>query len=466
MPHALIKEPAGTFVFQAATWDERFVGDDDTNPFPSFIDQKINDLFFWRNRLGLLSGENVILSEIGSFWNFFHTTTLVLSDASVIDIAVSTNKVNILKYSVPFQDSLMLFANTTQFSLGAGQVLAHDTVSVDVTSRYDSDLRTKPIGASDFVLFATDKGGFGGLREYYIGGTDDADVADNITSHVPKYIDGYIRKIASSSTEDMLVCLGSEDKNKVYVYNYYWQEDQKKQAAWHCWDFGTEILNVEFVNSKLILVVKRDSGYAIETMSFNDPTDDDMEYGHGLLLDRRTRVDSSNNTLQYTTPSGTYHNYNQKGALLGINLTDAERQAHLTANPSDHIYVGIPYLFEYELSEQYARNEGRPLVPVALKLKDINFEFSDTGGFRVVIRPIVGKGGAQHRPVYTKDYRPVIGFSGTRLGMVSIDSGKFKVPIWGASDQLSIALENDTPYPSTFQNAEWRATYNKYAKVG
>lgn len=464
MPHVLIKEPQGTFVFQEATWDDRKVGDEETNPFPSFIDQTINDLFFFRNRLGLLSGENVILSEVGSFWNFFHTTTLVLSDAAVIDIAVSTDAVNVLKYAIPFNEALMLFSNTTQFLLGAGQVLAHDTVSVDYHSRYDADLRTKPVGVSDFVVFPFVKGGHGGLREYYTAAGDETSVADNITSHIPKYIKGYVRKISSSSTEDMMVCLGSEDKTKLYVYNYFWQDDEKKQSAWHTWDLGAEILNAEFTSGKLVLMILRGSSYCIETVSFDDSTDTEMEYGHGLLLDRRTRCHTGSLDYDITNSTDEYHHYNQNGSLLGVNWTDQDRQAHRSEYPEDIIFVGIPYKFEYELAEQYARSEGKPLVPQALKLKDINFEFSDTGGFSVVIEPIVGKGSAAHRSAYIKDYRPVIGYLNTRVGRVSIDSGKFKVPIWGASNQLSIALVNDTPYPSTFQNAEWRATFNKFAR--
>src|SRR5690606_5499314 len=62
MPHALIRSADGSFVWSQPAWSPRSVGDDDTNPMPSFIDGAINDVFFFRNRLGFLSGENVIMS--------------------------------------------------------------------------------------------------------------------------------------------------------------------------------------------------------------------------------------------------------------------------------------------------------------------------------------------------------------------------------------------------------------------
>ena len=39
MPHQLVRQANGTFTFSEVNWNERIVGDDETNPFPSFVDQ-------------------------------------------------------------------------------------------------------------------------------------------------------------------------------------------------------------------------------------------------------------------------------------------------------------------------------------------------------------------------------------------------------------------------------------------
>ena len=52
-------------------WGERTVGDLDSAPSPSFIGSKINNVFFFRNRLGFLADDNVILSRAAEFFNFF-----------------------------------------------------------------------------------------------------------------------------------------------------------------------------------------------------------------------------------------------------------------------------------------------------------------------------------------------------------------------------------------------------------
>ena len=43
-------------------WSDRDAGDSITNPDPTFIGTTLNDIFFYENRLGVLSKENVILS--------------------------------------------------------------------------------------------------------------------------------------------------------------------------------------------------------------------------------------------------------------------------------------------------------------------------------------------------------------------------------------------------------------------
>jgi hypothetical protein len=65
MPHVIIREADGTFTFRSLNeaqkggedlyWVERRVGDDETNPFPSFVGKRITGISFFRNRLVLLS---------------------------------------------------------------------------------------------------------------------------------------------------------------------------------------------------------------------------------------------------------------------------------------------------------------------------------------------------------------------------------------------------------------------------
>ena len=80
-------------------WGERTVGDIVSSPDPSFIGRKINNVFFFRNRLGFLADDNVILSNVSEFFNFFPDTVLTVVDSHPIDVAASHTKVAILKHA-------------------------------------------------------------------------------------------------------------------------------------------------------------------------------------------------------------------------------------------------------------------------------------------------------------------------------------------------------------------------------
>ena len=119
MPHVLIRQADGNFRFARVDgdtytvtvgsttasytlpkWGERTAGDLESAPDPSFIGRNINNVFFFRNRLGFLAGDNVILSEVSKFFNFFPETVISVLDSEPIDVAASHTKVAILKLSL------------------------------------------------------------------------------------------------------------------------------------------------------------------------------------------------------------------------------------------------------------------------------------------------------------------------------------------------------------------------------
>ena len=122
MPHVLIRQADGNFRFARVDgdtytisgtdytlpkWGERTVGDLDSAPNPSFIGSKINNVFFFRNRLGFLADDNVVLSRAAEFFNFFPETVLSVIDSEPIDVAASHTKVAILRTAVTVEQELV-----------------------------------------------------------------------------------------------------------------------------------------------------------------------------------------------------------------------------------------------------------------------------------------------------------------------------------------------------------------------
>ena len=92
MPLVIQRTAATTFTVKQFTYQDRRVGDDTTNPMPSFVGARINKVLFFRNRLALLSGENVITSRPGTLGtpDFFNETALTVSASDPVDISAAS----------------------------------------------------------------------------------------------------------------------------------------------------------------------------------------------------------------------------------------------------------------------------------------------------------------------------------------------------------------------------------------
>ncbi|NDE15494.1 phage tail protein, partial [bacterium] len=169
MPHILRRNVDGTFTFLPWTWGDRKCGDDvDTVPNPSFVGQTIADIFFHRNRLGLLTSENTVMSEAGVFGNFFRTTLTALLDTDPIDVAASHTKVSLLNHAVPYQDVLLLFSDKTQFRLAGNELLTPKTVNIRPLTELSNTPTVKPVVAASSVYFASENDEWCNLYEYFI----------------------------------------------------------------------------------------------------------------------------------------------------------------------------------------------------------------------------------------------------------------------------------------------------------
>ena len=134
-----------------------------------------------------------------------------------------------------------MFYELTQFKVTADPVLTPETINVSSTTEFEASLRAKPAAAGRFVYFASKRGAWSGMWEYYVDSDTDTNDAAETTSHVPEYLDGEIKKIEASSNEDMILVQTTGETQSVYVYRYYWKGREKLQASWSKWTFGDDV---------------------------------------------------------------------------------------------------------------------------------------------------------------------------------------------------------------------------------
>ena len=444
MPHKIVQNADLSFTFSPETYDERKAGDDETNPFPSFVGRRLSDLFFFRNRLGILADENVIFSEAANFTNFFRTTTRALLDSAPIDVAVSQNEVSLLKAAVPFQENLLMFSEITQFTLSATQLLTPNEVSIDASTRYECDLTAKPVGAGNSVYFATKFGsGFAGVREYYT--TVDTEVKESapITDHVPKYIPNGIKTLAASSNEEMLAVLPTGTTKEIYVYKWHYSDNTKVQTSWSKFTFDGDVLAMSFNNTDLYLLIRYDDN--------NDDTTDtsylekiELADSTKPLLDRLRYFNSSTGLSDYRTALGSDNV-----------MVDASTNEIVDDIPSDlsatPIYVGIPYTFKYEISEQVYKDNNLDVAQARFQLRKMLIDFANTNTFDVDVTPTGRDTTTYHFTSRT------LGDTQNLNASAQQESGSFTIPIQSQASEVSIEIKNSSHFPCTITGAEWEA---------
>lgn len=213
------------------------VGDTTTNPNPSFVGHSLQDILFFKNRLGFVSNDNVILSETGNYDNFYATSVLDILETDTIDVAIAGNTASKIYYAIPFQRGLYLFTADSQFELiGDGGNFSPTTVSIVPVSSYSMDVNVRPVASGTSLYFIANSGTTNQLREFVIN--NDTLVASGIdlTLSVPNLLPA-IDMISVSSVNNLVV-LNGKSGNTLYVYKFSEDGKERIQSAWTKFSFS------------------------------------------------------------------------------------------------------------------------------------------------------------------------------------------------------------------------------------
>lgn len=258
MPIRLLREADGTFTVYYIDYDERLKGDENTASEPSFIGQNITSMFFFKNRLCFLAGENVIMSETGSYYNFFPTTVRDILDSDPIDVAVDSVDVASLQNAVTFNNSVILFSSNGQFSLQSEKVLSPIDVSITSTTNYNSAVAITPIALGNSIFFPSETVSGTSLREYYVDSSGQSNIAIDVSAHVEGYIPKGLISLEGNTNNNTIFSLSSEDDKTVYIYKYFNDGQTRIQTAWFKWVFTKSIKGITLLDKYLYLLQEDD----------------------------------------------------------------------------------------------------------------------------------------------------------------------------------------------------------------
>ena len=455
MPMTIRSTDLNTLEVVTLDYTKRGAGDEQTNPNPSFVGKPINDIVFFNNRLGLLTDDSVVFSEAGEFFNFYRTTVSSLLDSGPIDITVSSTKVTKLKSATIFQENLMLFADNVQFVMKGGDLFTPKTVSVSPTTNFSLDDSVAPTPLGSYVYFPFTRGSYTGLRELAVSANTETYDAVEVTEHVPAYIPSNIIAMAGTTSEDVIALLSENEKGSLYIYNYFWSNNQKVLSAWSKFTFTGEIRGMEFIDSTLHAIVTNNG----ETNLVEMPLESGLSDAAGYVTHLDMRVDDtvSNGgttiTLPYTPEDNSVEVYTKDGLKLNCTNSGSTVTLAQAVVGNTDVWVGIPYTMKYTFSEQLfkakAGNGTSPSNATKMRIRNGSLYYDATAYFKVKVTP---KARDTYENVFTPD---VVGSS--TIGQLSLDSGFYRFPVFTKPQDTVITIENESALPSTFQSAEFES---------
>ena len=189
--------------------------------------------------------------------------------------------------------------------------------------------------------------------------------------------------MAVATNENTLVLLTNDEQpNCVYVYQWYITNNQKLQSAWHKWTYGstdTKILNADFIDTDLFMVVERSDGtYLVKKQTAPAVTDTDATYlthldnklnesSTGLTTSYNSATNQTtiglpyaiDNTMQVVTRNVSNDN-TIAGQIIPIVSTSGSNIVVSGDQTSTKFFVGEKYTFEYQFSQQYIQYSSIP----------------------------------------------------------------------------------------------------------
>jgi hypothetical protein len=455
MPYVLTITSPVAFTFAQATWRNREVGSLVTNLFPSFVGNLIKDVFFTQGRLGVTSGENVILSGIDDLFNFFRKSAKALYDNDPIDINSDTAKVNYWHSVVEWNQNVLLWSDRAQAVLTGGSdgTLTPKNVGIKVLTTYENNFKVRPEVVGDKVYFIQLINGKPRISQYRDRNQSDSQLpeAEDITSSIAAYVQGNPVALAGMDQPGFLAVTSKGAVNSLYIY-----VNTEVQESWSRWDIEStsKIIGLDMYQGDLWLVVKRADGLYLEKIgvgkanlikSAGDTTP--------VLLDHATSAVGGAGGTSYLLPNSMAVATNGSEGEVVVVRTDTMVEVVSTRPDTTHVQVatnltgipityGIRYTGSYTLSpiavvKQLPKGQVKETVG-RLIVGHVFLRLADTQYVKVTVTSPEGT-------VYTYVYSQATPFTSDTLVF----------PVQADATLGSIVLSSDSAMQHTITGYDW-----------
>jgi hypothetical protein len=274
MPHELVNPSTNTFTFQKIPWVARKVGDDVTNPQPSFVGAKIQQCFFHNSRLGFLSKDNVTLSQTQDFYNFYSISAQIQTASDPVDLSCSAIRPAALHGVIPTTQGLVLFSKSQQFLMAAANgILTPQTTTIRTISNYEMDTKVDPVDMGTNINFISKTPSYTRIFGMITRGQDEnpqvLDIGRVVNEWVPATIDTLI-----ASPQNQFLAMSSQSDNKIYFYRVYNDGKENLLEAWFNWELMGNVQGIAVDSDDMFAITKQGNQVTLSVASLSQSPSD------------------------------------------------------------------------------------------------------------------------------------------------------------------------------------------------
>ena len=479
MPLVIQRTATTEFTVKQFTYGQRDVGDTFTNPMPSFVGKRINKVLFFRNRLALLAGENVVTSRPGTLGepNFFIETALTVSVADPVDISAASMFPSDLFDGIEINAGLLVFSTNQQFLLASDDTVFNpDTAKLRSIATFNYNENMAPISLGTTVAYIDNSGKFSRFNEMANsareGEPNIIEVSKVVPTLLPKDID-----LITNSRENSIVLIGKTGTDEVFGYKYFQTAEKRVQAAWFKWKLNNPLTYHFIINDEYFFL---DSDYYLQSIKLvqadSDPSIVQDNVDFLLHLDNHTTVSggsysASTNLTTFSSVSWlssvTTPNHDLVVIDTNTNSTRLGRYAKPTVSGTSFTLPGnwssatltIGYIYPYQVKiptlypTKIDGQRSTADVNSSLVLHRVKFHFGKIGLYETTLER-VGK----------TDYTEV--YESTELDEYDASDAPYleefikTIPVYEKNTNVEITLKSSHPAPATLRSMSWEGDYS------
>ena len=480
MPLVIQRTATTTFTVKQFTYEDRRVGDDNTNPMPTFVGKRVNKVLFHRNRLAILAGENVVTSRPGTLGtpDFFIESALTVSASDPIDISAASMFPSDIFDGIEINAGLLVFSTNQQFLLASDDtVLNPDTAKLRSVSTYNYNKDMPPISLGTTIAYIDNSNKFSRMNQMANtareGEPSIVEISKLVPTLLPKDLD-----LLTNSRENSIILIGKTNSDIVFGYKYLQIGDRTEQQAWFKWKLNNPLLYHFIINDEYFYLDTDNFLQSIKLIqSDDDPSFTQDDIGYQIHLDNHTTISggSYNSATNLTTfssvswlPNVTTPNYDLALIDVNSNATRIGRYAKptLTSTTSftvpgnwSGVTLTIGYLYEYlvEFPRIYPKKQegekSRADINSSLIVHRIKLHFGKIGLYETTLER-VGKSD------YTEIYESSV------LDEYEVSDAPYleeyikTIPVYERNTNVDITLKSRHPAPATLLGMSWEADYS------